>query len=234
MQLARADLKSDTVSDLGGIKAALEFLAMRDKAAQSMRDAIVEGAIDLRKLRYALTQLDALVMRFSPEEAAKVVREIDASDAFTDAIKGRGLPKPGRHLQVTAKHGERITSIGACWPSVEHPGFYYCVVAQNPLPTEADALSTAIWTKRPVSGEVFPIDGILHEPVWDFLEQHMGAPATTWEFRDDGVLPEFLADEFDMPFLVAESGSTKKWPDADSRATADLLESAGIVPPYPR
>lgn len=43
MQLAGSNLKSDTVSDLGGIKAALEFLAKRSKAVKLMQSIELTG-----------------------------------------------------------------------------------------------------------------------------------------------------------------------------------------------
>jgi len=236
MQIVRAKLTSDTVSDLGGIKGALEFLAKREKASKAMNDAIVDGAIDLRKMRYALKQLDAIVLEFSNDEVDNIIREVDPSDAFIDAIENRCLPRAGRHLEITARAGDRITAAGVCWPSVEHDGFYYCAVITNPpYPDDFDATvgSSVVWTKRPLTGKPYQIDGVLHEAVWSFFERNMGAPATLWEFDEEGVLPEVLAETLDLPFLVRESEFGKKWRDVDSEIVADMLTSAGIVPPYP-
>src|SRR5690606_12499757 len=46
MTLARSGLKSAAVSDLGGIRGALEFLYMRDSAVTAMEAARVDDAID--------------------------------------------------------------------------------------------------------------------------------------------------------------------------------------------
>lgn len=233
MKLSASGLNPSAVTGFGGIRGALEFLAMRDKAVDTMRSSAVEGAIDLRRLRSAIRQVDEIVMRFGDDAAKQVIREVDPKDAFLDAIEGRGLPKPGKHLEITAKAGDRITAIGVCWPSVDHAGFYYCATMQHPSAPDEDATAPVTWTKRPVRGEPMALEGVLHEPVWDFFATHMGAPASLWEFDDNGMLPEILADRLDLPFLVAESEAAKPWRDADSAATADLLESAGIVPPYP-
>eukprot|EP00873_Tetraselmis_striata_P030731 jgi/Tetstr1/450995/TSEL_038031.t1 len=47
MKLAASGLKSDTVTDLGGMKAALMFVAKRDRAARLFRDVEFDGWHDV-------------------------------------------------------------------------------------------------------------------------------------------------------------------------------------------
>lgn len=85
MTLARSGLKSVTVSEMGGIKKALQFLSRRT------------------------------------------------------------LPAQGKCLEITAKAAGVITAIGALWPSVEHPGFYYCAVMQHSGGEEGSAYQSVAW-----------------------------------------------------------------------------------------
>lgn len=173
MTLARSGLKSDTVSEMGGITAALKFLSRRK------------------------------------------------------------LPKAGASLEIVAKHGGRISAIGAVWPSVENAGFYYCAAMQHPADPENGGSSHVVWTRRPVRGEPIFFDGTAHEPVWQFLETHMGAPASLWEYDEDGVMPGVLAERLDLPFQYLESEKARLDEgilDYDHLGTLDMLASVGVIP----
>src|SRR5690606_7038309 len=58
MQVARSGLKSDTVSDLGGIKGALEFLAKREKAVKELLAALDGETVIHSRLRDAIDLID--------------------------------------------------------------------------------------------------------------------------------------------------------------------------------
>lgn len=171
MTLARSGLKSDTVSEMGGITAALKILSRRK------------------------------------------------------------LPKAGACLEITARSGDLITAIGALWPSVAHPGFYFCAVMQHPADNEGEGSSHVVWTRRPISGERFTLDGAVYEPVWKFFETHMGAPASLWEYDEDGVMPRILADRLDLPFLHLEAEKARLVRGELGYchpSTLDLIESVGF------
>lgn len=90
MQIATSGLKSATIADLGGIRAALEFLALRAKAEEALVEALeamAAGRRGLEGLRKALEVSDALADMF-PERMREGIRRSNAdNDAERIALR---------------------------------------------------------------------------------------------------------------------------------------------------
>lgn len=91
MKLASAGLKSDTVSDLGGIKAALAFVSKRDRAASLMRSLEFQGWLEALNAdgtvkRGPINGIDTAVLK---RDIARLLELIPLFDEFAEFAEWR-------------------------------------------------------------------------------------------------------------------------------------------------
>lgn len=114
MTLARSGLKSDTVSDLGGLTGALEYLRKRDATAGKLAEAaeifsasqtadgeitdIVEFERGTNLVGETVVELDDLAAAFESSHQAAIVAVVEAFDPGGDKLAETSWPSARRAM----------------------------------------------------------------------------------------------------------------------------------------
>jgi hypothetical protein len=198
MQVARSGLKSDTVSDLGGIKGALDFLSKREKAAKALNASLAGGAVIHSQLRDAIDLIDEVARCFPIEKkphSLQVFQDGDLSRALAlldeknivpkaadldievvDGILRRmtepPLPDIGRALVIFHRGDvSDYNQLSFVLPSERNAGYHYAVTLQN---------DSAVFTPRPLNGTSMSLEGKHFNWVWGWLAKHIDAHESDW------------------------------------------------------